>query len=289
MPTSLPSWYIENSGVSRLTLLELGVVQTSFTMPARVADAIVLRSFALKEADKIVSFFTREFGKCRGVARGARRTKNRFGAALEPLTQVRVQFFERENRDLCSLDSCDVQASMMGAFASDYAVAVALAYITEVAERVLPEHEVNERVYRLLLLTLEEIRQARPLALVLTYFLFWMVRLGGYLPQLDRCAVCGVALDPDASASFDRFAPGLACSRCRPAGGERLSGPSRAWAGEFARRRLNEIEPDAWLALQAGADLRAFLHLQVEHHIEGRIQSWSQLRDLESLPPAVSP
>ncbi len=75
-------------------------------MPARVSESILLRTYPLREADLIVSFLTRDQGKLRGVARAARRPKSRFGAGLERLSHVRMFYFQRENRELVTLDSC---------------------------------------------------------------------------------------------------------------------------------------------------------------------------------------
>src|SRR6059036_2501698 len=69
-------------------------------MPLHESDSIILKTYPLGEADRIVAFFSRDHGKVRGVANGARRMKNRFGASLEPLAHSRIQFFEKENRDL---------------------------------------------------------------------------------------------------------------------------------------------------------------------------------------------
>ena len=77
-------------------------------MPAQASETFVLRTYPLREADLIVSFFTRDQGKLRGVARRARRPKNSFGSGLERLSQVRMFYFQRENRELVSLDSCEL-------------------------------------------------------------------------------------------------------------------------------------------------------------------------------------
>ena len=69
-------------------------------MPLYSADALILRTYKLGEADRIVVFLTRDRGKKRGVAKGARRTKSNFAGALEPLTHVRVAYFEKEQREL---------------------------------------------------------------------------------------------------------------------------------------------------------------------------------------------
>ena len=74
-------------------------------MPVQQSDSIILKTYPLGEADRIVAFFSRDHGKLRGVANGARRMKNRFGASLEPLAHSRLMFFEKENRDLVRIQS----------------------------------------------------------------------------------------------------------------------------------------------------------------------------------------
>ena len=244
-------------------------------MPARVANAIILRTYPLKEADSIVSFFTREYGKGRGVAHSARRSRRRFGAALEPLTQVRIEYFEQEGRELCRLDRCEIVASMTGAAGATYATTVGLAYIVETADRLLPEHEVNDHVFRLLVLVLEQIRRGQSFWPALDYYLYWMVRLGGFLPDLSRCLQCGATLGEEAEASFDRQHTGLHCRGCRPMGGFAISGAARRWAARIARTSLAELS-DACPA----PDLRLFLHQRIEDHLEGALKSWALLEPL---------
>src|ERR1700745_4338633 len=102
-------------------------------MPARVSEAIVLRTYPLKEADLIVSFLTRDQGKLRGVAKRARRPKSPFGGALERLSHVRMAYFQRETRELVNLDSCELIRSQFDLI-SEYEAGVALDYFAEVFE-----------------------------------------------------------------------------------------------------------------------------------------------------------
>ena len=122
-------------------------------MPVLQSDAIILKTYPLGEADRIVSFFSREHGKMRGVANGARRMKNRFGASLEPLAHSRVMFFLKENRDLVRIQSADLIDSPMKLF-EDYDRAVHCGHIIDLVERFLPEHEPQDAVYRLIRMTL---------------------------------------------------------------------------------------------------------------------------------------
>ena len=129
-------------------------------MPARVSETFVLRTYPFREADLIVSFFTRDQGKLRGVARRARKPKSPFGAGLERLSRVHMAYFERENRDLSNLSGCELIESPF-ALQSDYARGVALDYFAEIAEQLLPPHEPNEKFFRLLASALDYLRAGR--------------------------------------------------------------------------------------------------------------------------------
>src|SRR5580700_6943179 len=107
-------------------------------MPVHESEAIILQSYPLAEADRLVSFLSRSMGRVRGVASGARRPKSRFGSTLERLSYVRIWYYERETRDLVRINQCEIIESFLSAF-SDYALSIALALFSEVTEAVLPE------------------------------------------------------------------------------------------------------------------------------------------------------
>ena len=116
-------------------------------MPARETEAIILKTFPLGEADRLVSFLGRASGRMRGVAAGARRLKNRYGSTLELLSHVQIWYVERETRDLVRIQQAELLDSFNKA-QSDYSLSTGLALVSEVAEQVLPEHEVNESMFR---------------------------------------------------------------------------------------------------------------------------------------------
>src|SRR6266566_5501300 len=220
-------------------------------MPARVSEAIVLRTYPLKEADLIVSFLTRDQGKLRGVARRARRPKSGFGAALERLSHGKMFYFQRETRELVSLDACELIHSHFGLH-GDYTISVALDFIAEVSEQFLPAGEVNEQFFRLLLTVLEHIRAgAQNVWRAVTYFSLWVLRLAGVLPALDVCVGCGAWLlatsgsseDPDRPerAFFSRSREGLLCSACRVQDSWEMSLESRAIAAEILKKPVAEV------------------------------------------------
>lgn len=247
-------------------------------MPARLSEAIVLRSYPLKEADLVVSFLTRDQGKLRGFARRARRPKNSFGAGLERLSHVRVAYFQRETRELVNLDSCELIHSQFGVL-SDYWAGVSLDYFAEVSEQLLPAAEPNERYFRLLLSVLDHIRSGAPGSVwrAVTYFSLWAVRLSGFLPELHACLACGSWLDDPESperAWFSRGRPGLVCAHCRHAmglgGAWEMTAESRRIVNEMLRKPVAEIMEPAWRQ-ETGADLRRFLVQQIEEHVERKL------------------
>ena len=264
-------------------------------MPARVSEALVLRTYPLKEADLIVSLLTRDQGKLRGVAKRARRPKGGFGSSLERLSHVRMSYYQRENRELVNLDSCELIRSQFD-LVSDYTTSVALDYFAEASELLLPAAEASERFFRLLLAVLDSLRSPAgeengPSGRVwraVTYFSFWAVRLSGWLPELHACMSCGSYLDdPEAPerAFFSRAQAGLMCGHCRSAlgagGSWELSRESRAIAGEILRQPVAQLATVNWNR-ETAADLRRFLVKQMEAHAERRLITIPMLENSEA-------
>jgi len=213
-------------------------------MPSQASESLVLRTWPLREADLVVSFFTRDAGKLRGVARRARKPKSPFGAGIERLSHVNMWFYARENRDLVTLERCELIHSQM-ALVSDFAGCVVLDYLAEVSEHLLPANEPNERFFRLLLAVLEYLR-ANPVAGVwpaVHYFSLWAVRLSGFLPE------------------------------------PRVSADSRRLADEIMRMPIGQLSEREWSAATA-ADLRRFLLRCLQDQIERTIYSAAMLETL---------
>ncbi len=267
-------------------------------MPARESEALVLRTYPYREADLIVSFFTRDRGKLRGIARGVRRPKSRFGASLERLSHSRIGYFEKQTLDLVRIDRGELLSPPV-LMQADFPTSVALDFIAEVAEDMLPEHEINDAYFRLLTLTVDAVRASlrRPLPPApnsaaesggvwpaLTYFALWSVRLGGWLPPLDVCLETGEHLPPDQPAWFDRAHDGLLSAESKSADSWLISPQSRALAREMLRKPLSDFADLRWTPSTA-ADLRRFLNQRLEAHFEKRIKSLQLINDaLQALP-----
>jgi len=257
-------------------------------MPLRETEAIVLRTYRLGEADKIVSFFTRQFGRLRAAATGAQRPKSRYGGSLEPLSYVRLWLFERENRDLLRLNTAEVMESFYD-MQKDYRVQVAVQYLVEVSERMLPEREVNERAFRLLLAVGRALKRSGEVDRPLLYFNYWLLRLAGFLPDLEHCAACGKALG-EQPGYYGRGSEGLVCADCRTsfAGSTGRAGLARQTASPAALGLAASIRRsplDQWLAGETPAagvrELRLFLEEVLEAHAERKFVTRELLNEHE--------
>jgi DNA repair protein RecO (recombination protein O) len=166
-------------------------------------DAIVLRTYNLAEADRIAVCLTRSAGLVRAVAKGARRMKSRFGAALEPFTLIKLAFYERENRELVSISNVEILKSRFD-LAAQLEVSEVLAYMGELVGDFAPPHEANEKLFRMVAACIEALEAAPESArLVVRYFEVWLLRLAGLFPDVRSCADCGARLGEADPACLD--------------------------------------------------------------------------------------
>jgi len=219
-------------------------------MPARVSETYVLRTYPFRESDLIVSFFTRDQGKLRGVAYRARKPKSVFGSGLERLSLVNLAYSQKETRELVTLSGCDLVQSQFDLL-SDFEAGVGLDYMAEVSEHLLPPHEPNERFFRLLATVLDFMHTRAPGAVwtAITYFSLWATRLSGFLPD--------IAAHPD----------------------RQLSDSSRELAASMLRSHISDLPARAW-SKHTALDLRRFLIRQMEEHVERRFLTPAQLEGL---------
>jgi DNA repair protein RecO (recombination protein O) len=242
-------------------------------MAPRESEAIVLRTYPLREADLLVTLFTRAEGKVHGVARSAKKSKRRFGGALEPLTHVRAFYDVRERQELVRLDSCDVLESPLASEVG-FARAVALGHIAELLDELLPDHEANDAIFRLTLSVLH-VLTGPDIWMPVTYFDLWLTRLVGFLPELTECVVCGRNLNGD-RAYFHALADGLMCADDRRLASSEISSESRALAAKMFRTPVDALAGTSWTKLQ-GADLRKLLIQILQRHLEKKLVTASML------------
>jgi DNA repair protein RecO (recombination protein O) len=240
-------------------------------MPLRESEAIVLQSYPLGEADRLVSFLSRTMGRVRGVAAGARRPKSRFGSTLERLSHIRIWFFERETRELVRINQCELIESFLDAF-RDYASGIVLALFSEITEVVLPEREGSDASFRLLLLAAQSVKRTGKPELAMAYFALWTVKLGGWLPPLEVCSRCAKGLGAADAAYFAPGASAVVCAKCRKPGMRVISTGALAAARKMLGERLDRLDELA-VSPRAARELTDVMLDVIEHQIDRRLTS----------------
>ncbi len=243
-------------------------------MIQRVGEAIVLRTWPFQEADLLVSLFTREQGRVKGVARHAMRSRRRFGGALEPMTHVRATYAERPKQDLVRLDAFEIMSSPMSR-PVDYARVAGLEFLAEVIEEAMPEGAPEDAVFRLALAALGEMQVGR-VWMPVTYFALWMSRLMGWMPELGRCSVCGLDLEGE-TVWYSAAGYGVTCADDSRAESIAVSATSVELARGMFRAAVGALAEEDW-PKERGADLRRFALELLERHLEGRLRSARTLR-----------
>lgn len=242
-------------------------------MALHESEAIILQSYSLGEADRLVSFLSRSAGRMRGVAAGARKPKSKFGSTLERLSHVRIWYFENPTRDLVRIRQCEMIESFLDAF-RDYDSSVALSILSEVSQAVLPDREASDANFRLLLLTAQTIKGTGKADLPLAYFALWTVKLGGWLPQLDQCGLCGSAIAEATPAFIARSGSAVACAKCRRAGMRTISPATLTLARKIIAQRLDLLSKTAEAArVHEAREVTTMMLDVIEQQIDRKLMS----------------
>jgi DNA repair protein RecO (recombination protein O) len=194
-------------------------------MPTDQAEAIVLRTTNVGDQDKIAVLFCREKGVLRGVAKGARKFGNRFGSALEPMSVVRVFYYEKERRELVTVSGCDLLESFFE-MQAEPATAFLLTYFAELIEEFAPARAREEVLYRLLLSVLRCLKEGGDREFAAAYFEAWFLHANGLLPELSSCRRCRKPLAPGWLAPKK---DGAYCSDCAPLMKEEVPAETQAF------------------------------------------------------------
>jgi DNA repair protein RecO (recombination protein O) len=185
-------------------------------------EGVVLKSMNYRDSSKIVTFYTRRYGKLKCIAKGARQAKSKFGAGLEPITNVTLVLYKKEHRELQLVTQCDAIKNYKRIHSELDRMAVALA-VLELVNQLVHEEEEHDALFQLLLDTLDEIERAKKNFMNLLFaFEIRCASLFGFSPDLDACPGCGRKLDdliPDGTAIFQLSKGSILCGRCSAAAG----------------------------------------------------------------------
>lgn len=230
-------------------------------------EGIVLRTYKLGEADRIVVFLTKARGKVRAVAKGVRKTKSKFGSRLEPMSHCMLQFYEGRELDIVtqaeSIDNFRAVREDLDRIGRGVSM-------LEVADQLAQEGEVNPQLYRMLLGALRTLEtSASPLV---TPAFYWKVlALEGYRPEVETCVQCGA--DDTPLVAFDVESGGLLCRTCRrgtPVSADAVMMMRQILGGELNDALVAGESPDAAAVVHEVDQLAT---RAVEHHLERRLRS----------------
>lgn len=210
------------------------------------SEGIILKTYSLSEADKIVLFLTEKQGLIRGVAKGAKRLKSRFGGSLEPFTVVHVSYFQKEERELVSIRQIELVKSYFNVIADPH-VLQNFSYLIDLVIEFAPPHDPNERLYRMVKVCLENAaHKPEFLGAVILYFEFWLLRLGGFLPNWEKCDVCKKQFtDTETSYLFSDFH--LFCKNCRKGSGLQVIDADQ----RFIYKTAKNYSPDNFIQISS--------------------------------------
>ena len=183
-------------------------------MPLVETESLILKTYNLAEADKVVLLLTRDHGIVRGVAKGAKRLKSRFGSALEPFSVVRATYFQKEVLELVSIQKLDLIDSYFAA-ASNPDFLQKFSYLTDILVGSLPPQDPSETLYRMTRACLEAAAEfPDKLTDIGLYFEVWLLKLTGYLPQWKKCSQCRREFSQNETAGLAADQE-LVCGKCR--------------------------------------------------------------------------
>jgi DNA repair protein RecO (recombination protein O) len=246
-------------------------------MPLYTTDALILRTYKLGEADRIVVFLTRDRGKKRGVAKGARRPRSRYVGALEPMTRAGVAYYEREQRELVRLNYVEPVRSPLSASTAE-ALGHA-GYFAELIDEWAPEAHADERLFRLGSSMIDALAGGTPIETLARYFEFWLLRLQGVYPGL-ACAGCATAFGIGASALMPARQHLFFCRKCAPPGGGTMLSPESIAFLLTARRLAPEKVEYVPLTTDASRELETAHRRLISLHLEKELKSARVLREM---------
>jgi DNA repair protein RecO (recombination protein O) len=226
--------------------------------------AVVLRTYKLGEADRIIVMLSEHHGKVRAVAKGVRKTKSKFGARLEPLSHVRLLLYQGRELDIVSqAESVETLAPLVG----DLDHLTSGLALVEAVDQITMEREPAPHIYRMLVGALRTVAD-RSGPLVVAAFYWKLLASEGVSPELDVCVVCAAS---EPLVAFDMTHGGVLCRNCRS--GAPLSAEALDLMRMILGGRLNDALDVA--ASSVTHEVAGHANRALEHHLERRLKTVS--------------
>lgn len=232
-------------------------------------EGLVLRSYQMTTSGKVVVVFSREHGKLRLAARGARRPKSRFGASLEPVTVSNFVYYRQDRRELQTLSEGDIVYAF-SELKTDYRRTVCASVVCDLIDHMTADEDPSRPLFQAgvdVLHWLERI-PADLIEVPLWYFQLHAADILGYRPQLDSCVTCG----RPSSAPSMRFNPrlgGAMCPSCGP--GVRVNVETLSFLHRLQAGQRQNVDMGAFAEVDR-ATARSLLRTYLETHLENRRQ-----------------
>ena len=183
-------------------------------MSSEKATALVLRVVEFSETSSIVTLFTREFGKIRGLAKGARRPKGPFESALDLLGQSRIVFLRKSSGALDLLTEAKLQRRFRPR-GRDLSSLYAGYYVAELLDELTDDYDPHPELFDAAEQTLLGLATEGSIAGWIVRFELTALRLLGHLPSLDVCVECGRPVEAKGRVAFGLLVGGVLCGECR--------------------------------------------------------------------------
>lgn len=236
--------------------------------------AVVLKSRRWGDADRIVTFFTLQFGKLRGVARGVRKPKSRFGSSLEPFVHCELHMFDKGNDPLVRITHADIRESNV-ALREDLALMAGAGRLVNLLDAVSGEGDASPKTFEALIVALRMLRDSTDPLLTTILLQIRLLGHAGFRPQIDHCATCG-RVEKAETGHFSPVAGGLVCADCAARRPDYCLPMSR---GGFAFLQQT-------LSVPEGVLMRLKASGQIRRELDSAIEAYVRVVAGRCLPPA---
>ncbi|MFA5060494.1 MAG: DNA repair protein RecO [Candidatus Omnitrophota bacterium] len=243
----------------------------------RKAEAIVLKSFDFRETSRIVTFFTKDYGKVKGILKGIRKDPKKFGSSVDKFTVNDIVFYHHANSEIHLVGQCDLK-NYFFPIRGDLRRSLAASYALELIDAMMPLEQPNEDIYKLLTDYLSSLQAADDVDRMVHIFQVKVLFTSGFRPHLDSCLICGKKILN--MARFSMQLGGLMCKDCRP------NDTSATVISKGTVATILHIERNSWtnglrlgLSAPIKKELKYVLNNFLVYHLERPLKSTRYLHE----------
>ena len=234
-------------------------------------EGIVLKSFDFRETSRIATFFTRDYGKVKGVLKGIRKDPRKFASSVDRFSLNTIVYYQYRNSDIHLISHCDMKDYFYG-LRQDLKRMTAASYVSELIDAVMPVEQQNTEIYDLMNVVLRDLQHAEDISKVVHLFQIKILSLSGFKPHLESCVRCAHKIND--ATRFNLRLGGLVCSRCQEIPGEAMAISKGAVAS------ILHVQQTPWdMALRLGLstpikkELKYVLNHFLVFHLERHLRS----------------